>query len=82
MRHKTLILLNLLDAGWNTFPCFSIALPCRLRTGYVKQAERKASRLAGAVEDFISEIRQEHPLIMNLSTEQPQSLLDQYLRKV
>jgi hypothetical protein len=53
-----------------------------LRTGYVKQAERKASRLAGAVEDFISEIRQEHPLIMNLSTEQPQSLLDQYLRKV
>ena len=52
-----------------------------LRTGYIKQAERKASRLAGTVEDFISEIRQESYRIMNLSTEQLQALLDQYLRK-
>lgn len=52
-----------------------------LRTGYIKQAEGKARRLAGTVEDFISEIRQDHHIVMNLSTEQLQSLLDQYLRK-
>jgi len=31
-----------------------------LRTGYVKQAESKARRLAGTVEEFISKIRHEH----------------------
>ena len=52
-----------------------------LKTGYIKQAERKARRLAGTVEEFISEIRQEPPAIMKLSEAQIQSLLDQYLRK-
>jgi integrase len=52
-----------------------------LKTGYIKQAERKARRLAGTVEEFISEIRQEPPIIMKLSEAQIQSLLDQYLRK-
>jgi len=52
-----------------------------LRTGYVKQAERKARRLSSTVEDFISHIRQEPPTAMNLSEAQLQSLLDQYLRK-
>jgi len=52
-----------------------------LKTGYIKQAERKARRLAGTVEEFISEVRQEPPLIMKLSEAQIQSLLDQYLRK-
>jgi hypothetical protein len=52
-----------------------------LRTGYIKQAESKARRLAGTVEDFISEIRYEHHMVMNLSTDKLQSLLDQHLRK-
>ena len=52
-----------------------------LKTGYIKQAERKARRLAGTVEEFISEIRQGPPIIMKLSEAQIQSLLDQYLRK-
>ena len=52
-----------------------------LKTGYIKHAERKARRLAGTVEEFISEIRQEPPAIMKLSEAQIQSLLDQYLRK-
>ncbi|MDP6527076.1 MAG: hypothetical protein QGH15_23105, partial [Kiritimatiellia bacterium] len=33
------------------------------------------------VEDFISEIRHEHHIVMNLSTDKLQSLLDQHLRK-
>jgi len=52
-----------------------------LKTGYIKQAERKARRLAGTVEEFISEIRQGPPIVMKLSEAQIQSLLDQYLRK-
>ena len=52
-----------------------------LKTGYIKHAERKARRLAGTVEEFISEIRQEPPVLMKLSEAQIQSLLDQYLRK-
>ena len=52
-----------------------------LKTGYIKQAERKARRLAGTVEEFISEVRQEPHIIMYLSEEQIQSLLDQHLRK-
>ncbi len=52
-----------------------------LQTGYIKHAERKARSLAGTVEDFISEIRQEPLVIMNLSETQIQSLLDQHLRK-
>ena len=51
-----------------------------LKTGYIKQAERKARRLAGTVEEFISDIRQERP-IMKLSEAQIQSLLDQHLRQ-
>ena len=47
-----------------------------LKTGYIKQAERKARRLAGTVEEFISEIRQEPHIIINLSEAQIQSLLD------
>ena len=34
-----------------------------LKTGYIKQAERKARRLAGTVEEFISEVRQESHII-------------------
>ena len=41
-----------------------------LKTGYIKHAERKARRLAGTVEEFISEVRQEPVLIMNLSETQ------------
>jgi integrase len=52
-----------------------------LKTGYIKQAERKARRLAGTVEEFISEVRQEPHLIMKLSEVQIQSLLDQHLRQ-
>jgi hypothetical protein len=52
-----------------------------LRTGYIKHAERRARSLAGTVEGFISEIRQEPYIIMKLSEEKLQSLLDQYLRK-
>ena len=52
-----------------------------LKTGYIKQAERKARRLAGTVEEFISEVRQEPHIIMNLSEAQIQSLLDQHLRQ-
>jgi len=52
-----------------------------LKTGYIKQAERKARRLAGTVEEFISDIRQERPIIMKLSEAQIQSLLDQHLRQ-
>ena len=52
-----------------------------LKTGYIKQAERKARRLAGTVEEFISEVRQEPHIIMYLSEEQIQTLLDQHLRK-
>ena len=52
-----------------------------LKTGYIKHVERKARRLAGTVEEFISEIRQEPLLIMNISEAQLRSLLDQYLRK-
>ena len=52
-----------------------------LKTGYIKQAERKARRLAGTVEEFISEVRQERPIIMKLSEAQIQSLLDQHLRQ-
>ena len=48
-----------------------------LKTGYIKQAERKARRLAGTVEEFISEIRQESPIIMKLSEAQIQSDLSQ-----
>ena len=47
-----------------------------LKTGYIKQAERKARRLAGTVEEFISEVRQKCHIIMNLSEAQIQSLLD------
>ena len=35
-----------------------------LKTGYIKQAERKARRLAGTVEEFISEVRQESHIIL------------------
>ena len=49
------------------------------KTGYVKHAERKARKLAGTVEEFISDIRQERPIIMKLSEAQIQSLLDQHL---
>ena len=52
-----------------------------LKTGYIKQAERKARRLAGTVEEFISEVRQERHIIMKLSETQIQSLLDQHLRQ-
>ena len=52
-----------------------------LKTGYIKQAERKARRLAGTVEEFISEVRQERRIIMKLSETQIQSLLDQHLRQ-
>ena len=52
-----------------------------LKTGYVKHAERKARKLAGTVEEFISDIRQERLLIMKLSEAQIQSLLDQHLRQ-
>ena len=52
-----------------------------LKTGYIKQAERKARRLAGTVEEFISDVRQERPVIMKLSETQIQSLLDQHLRQ-
>jgi hypothetical protein len=52
-----------------------------LQTGYIKHAEKKARSLAGAVEDFISEIREEPYIIMDLSKIQIQSLLDQHLRK-
>ena len=53
-----------------------------LRTGYIKHAERKARSLAGTVEGFIAEIRKKEPyIIMNLSEEKLQSLLDQHLRK-
>ncbi len=52
-----------------------------LKTGYIKKAERKARRLAGTVEEFISEVRQKCHIIMNLSEEQIQTLLDQHLRK-
>ena len=38
-----------------------------LKTGYIKQAERKARRLAGTVEEFISEVRQESHIIIKLS---------------
>ena len=52
-----------------------------LKTGYIKQAERKARRLAGTVEEFISDVRQERLTIMKLSETQIQSLLDQHLRQ-
>jgi len=52
-----------------------------LKTGYIKQAERKARRLAGTVEEFISSVRQERQIIMKLSETQIQSLLDQHLRQ-
>ena len=52
-----------------------------LHTGYIKHAERKARSLAGTVEGFICEIRKESHIIMNLSEEKLQSLLDQHLRK-
>ena len=52
-----------------------------LTTGYIKQAERKARRLAGTVEEFISDVRQERLTIMKLSETQIQSLLDQHLRQ-
>ena len=52
-----------------------------LKTGYIKQAERKARRLAGTVEEFISGVRQERQMIMKLSETQIQSLLDQHLRQ-
>ena len=35
-----------------------------LKTGYIKQAERKARRLAGTVEEFISDVREERLIIM------------------
>ena len=34
-----------------------------LKTGYIKQVERKARRLAGTVEEFTSEVRQERHAI-------------------
>ena len=37
-----------------------------LKTGYIKQAERKARRLAGTVEKFISDIREEKLLIRKI----------------
>ena len=49
-----------------------------LKTGYIKQAERKARRLAGTVEEFISNVRQERLIMMKLSEAQIQSLLDQH----
>ena len=52
-----------------------------LKTGYIKQAERKARRLAGTVEEFISDVREERLIIMKLSETQIQSLLDQHLRQ-
>ena len=52
-----------------------------LKTGYIKQAERKARRLAGTVEEFISDVREERLIIMKLSEAQIQSLLDQHLRQ-
>ena len=52
-----------------------------LKTGYIKQAERKATRLAGTVEVSISEVRQEKHIIMKLSEAQIQFLLDQHLRQ-
>ena len=52
-----------------------------LKTGYIKQAERKARRLAGTVEEFISDVREERLIIVKLSETQIQSLLDQHLRQ-
>ena len=52
-----------------------------LKTGYIKQAERKARRLAGTVEEFISDVREERLTIVKLSETQIQSLLDQHLRQ-
>ena len=52
-----------------------------LKTGYIKQAERKARRLAGTVEESISDVREERLLIVKLSETQIQSLLDQHLRQ-
>ena len=52
-----------------------------LKTGYIKQAERKARRLAGTVEEFISDVREERFIIVKLSETQIQSLLDQHLRQ-
>ena len=52
-----------------------------LKTGYIKQAERKARRLAGTVEEFISDVREERLIIVELSETQIQSLLDQHLRQ-
>ena len=52
-----------------------------LKTGYIKQAERKARRLAGTVEEFISGVREERLIIVKLSETQIQSLLDQHLRQ-
>jgi hypothetical protein len=52
-----------------------------LKTGYIKQAERKARRLAGTIEEFIFEVRQEPHIIINLSEAQIQTLLDQHLRQ-
>jgi len=52
-----------------------------LKTGYIKQAERKARRLAGTVEEFISDVREERLIIVKLSEAQIQSLLDQHLRQ-
>ena len=53
-----------------------------LRTGYIREAERKARKLAGTVETFISEIRHESHKTMNLSAQQLQDILKQYLLKV
>ena len=53
-----------------------------LRTGYIREAERRARKLAGTVETFISEIRHESHKTMNLSAQQLQSILNQYLLKV
>ena len=52
-----------------------------LKTGYIKQAERKARKLAGTVEEFISDVREERLIIVKLSETQIQSLLDQHLRQ-
>jgi hypothetical protein len=47
-----------------------------LKTGCIKQDERKTRRFAGTVEEFIAEVRQEpHLLIIKFSEAQLQSLL-------
>jgi hypothetical protein len=78
----------------NSLYCFRYTLPpdiskvvgkqglrYSLKTGYIKQAERKTRRLAGTVEEFISDVRKERLLIVKLSETQIQSLLDQHLRQ-